>query len=1572
MKYPLILFFRWDKYNEVDSKLEQYKEADKLDCTIKIINSKEQLLELYSTDTHILVTYGDSDQEYAYDVNEVIPKRLRGRWIHKKEIDNINEFNYNVNYCYISNVIDNRVSTRPVFSIFTSCYNSYDKLFRAYNSIKKQTMKDWEWVIMDDSPDDKHFEFLRNISAKDKRIRLYKRDQNSGSIGNVKNETIGLCRGKYVLEMDHDDEIMSYVLQDATDVFENDKDVGFVYMETASIREGGENFTYGDFICKGYGGNYTVKHDGKWRVIYNTPNINNITLSHLVCLPNHPRIWRRTTLMECGSYSELLPICDDFEVLLRTCINTKVVKIPKLGYFQYMNANNNNFSLIRNAEINRIGPQYISPMFFDRYKVNDKMKELDAFEDESYNWEHSKLWKRENSYTHKFCNQLINNDFDRHFCLIGLQSLSNARIKKIYENPRNDIILLDNKVTTEQLQKEIDRLGYDRMRCYSMNDCSEYELIKFFKRIYKFKEEYEIIADNLPTRDSIINVSTEKMMTLPEDEVKCSYLEIGVEYGHTFNGVQIEDKVGVDPDPKFEHDALIKKTSDDFFATNTKMFDRIFIDGMHHSDFVVRDFNNSMKFLREDGIIYIDDIVPANEREQLKIPPKHYYENGILKYGESWTGDVWKVVHYIMQHHRDKFDFTLHQGAMYRGVGCFKIKTKFTIPESAVSEIENYSFDLFEQYKSSLLHVSSKKYKYNLSVCAVFKNEARVLNEWIQHYLAEGVDHFYLINNNSSDHYLKVLDRYMKKGLITLKNCNDEWSYADAQAHKHIFNRNVYQHRFETKWMIMVDLDEFMYGRKNRTIAEYLDTLDDDIGNIYVEWRFFGSNGHQKHPGSLVKNLTTRVKYRSAEERPRWNEMPSQVYFTCGFGKSIFRSAWMHDEPKFWMHKVYTSGKRIDNYGNEMPSNFYDPDNILLEGFDEEKVKEANLGLNHYVVQSKNDLLNKILVMDRVFKAGNHPHIQRKGFLVGCHYIETHPELLIEDRELADKRQSWSDDFNKRHHSAYHIEDDYVSIDGYGDFFVYKNCGVCSFLKSNQKWEEYMHPVFEKYITEDSVVIEAGCHVGSHSVRLAQLAKKVHYFEPLESSFEILSKNLELNIENSAKYEIHKNGAGEKFKETSFAWIPNNNIGGTGLDDNPQGIPNISKEVAQGEWFNDVNKQKVEVVPIDSLNLEKLDFMKVDVEGYEPFVIQGAMETIKKCRPVIIMECFKDHNGNVSTVEELEEKYKELIDIGYRVEFVSGPDYLFIPNTNIYEIHKRFEERSMEQLHDKFIGNDPFDHIILEDMIDPIVLGAAEQEIRNERVQDWLMHFVHGQANVQVNKFCKSTADQCGIYMCGPYSTAISVYFSSKLFIEWTERLTDIPDLQNDPENVGGGIHRITSGGKLGIHADYNRNPKSKKYRRVNTLLYLNRDWKPGFNGELELWSKDMTECVVSVPPVFNKMVIFRINDDAYHGHPLEWKPTFDYHRVSFAFYYFTDDRPEHEKSESYNAQWQKINIIPGKDPYARVKEERQRLLEMSQAEKRAEENVNIKVNEVETIEIGSTNTVYNAVVNSATFPLKM
>ena len=76
MKYPVILFLRWDKYSEVDETIKTYDMENQLDCTIIIINNEKELNKLYSSDYHILVTYGESDQEYAYKVNQIIPKDL--------------------------------------------------------------------------------------------------------------------------------------------------------------------------------------------------------------------------------------------------------------------------------------------------------------------------------------------------------------------------------------------------------------------------------------------------------------------------------------------------------------------------------------------------------------------------------------------------------------------------------------------------------------------------------------------------------------------------------------------------------------------------------------------------------------------------------------------------------------------------------------------------------------------------------------------------------------------------------------------------------------------------------------------------------------------------------------------------------------------------------------------------------------------------------------------------------------------------------------------------------------------------------------------------------------------------------------------------------------------------------------------------------------------------------------------------------------------------------------------------------------------------------------------------------
>lgn len=495
MKYPQILFFRYEKYADIDQQLEALKE--KLNFTVTIVSDNACLHKLYNPNYPILVTYGPSEKEYHGDVLSMIPGRICARWVHYAELPHIDIFNHSMNYCFIHNVTEVRSKTRPVFSIFTTTYNSYEKINRAYNSVKMQTMIDWEWVILDDSPDDNHFAFLREVFKHDYRIRLYRRSENSGNIGNVKNEAISLCRGKYVLEFDHDDEILPDVLENATFVFEEDPEVGFVYMDFINIYENGYNFHYGDFLCKGYAGYYCQKYKDRWVNVYITPNINNITMSHLVCCPNHPRIWRKEVLDRLGSYSEFLPICDDYEIILRTACFTKMAKVHKLGYVQYMNDNNNNFSLIRNSEINRIGPNHIFPQFYEKYKVHDIMKEKGAFENPEFVNHHIKCWERDPSeYDHKFCNKVINVDFKKQYCIIGYDVfISNLEyIKELYENEKDsEFFVLDDLLTKEELCDHLDAFGFDKMKCYAMKKTTQKQWIQYFCILLKSCEDYELI-----------------------------------------------------------------------------------------------------------------------------------------------------------------------------------------------------------------------------------------------------------------------------------------------------------------------------------------------------------------------------------------------------------------------------------------------------------------------------------------------------------------------------------------------------------------------------------------------------------------------------------------------------------------------------------------------------------------------------------------------------------------------------------------------------------------------------------------------------------------------------------------------------------------------------------------------------------------------------------------------------------------------------------------------------------------------------------------------------------------------
>ena len=139
-------------------------------------------------------------------------------------------------------------------------------------------------------------------------------------------------------------------------------------------------------------------------------------------------------------------------------------------------------------------------------------------------------------------------------------------------------------------------------------------------------------------------------------------------------------------------------------------------------------------------------------------------------------------------------------------------------------------------------------------------------------------------------------------------------------------------------------------------------------------------------------------------------------------------------------------------------------------------------------------------------------------------------------------------------------------------------------------------------------------------------------------------------------------------------------------------------------------------------------------------------------------------------------------------------------------------------------------------------------------------------------------------------------YLNSYFFLNFLQDLTGIKEkLIPDPYLFGAGLHEIKSGGFLKIHADFNLHPQLKLNRRLNLLLYLNKDWKEEWGGHLELWDKNMKSCEVKISPMFNKMVIFNTTDFSFHGHPEPLNCPNEITRKSIALYYYTNGRPANE-----------------------------------------------------------------------------
>ena len=150
---------------------------------------------------------------------------------------------------------------------------------------------------------------------------------------------------------------------------------------------------------------------------------------------------------------------------------------------------------------------------------------------------------------------------------------------------------------------------------------------------------------------------------------------------------------------------------------------------------------------------------------------------------------------------------------------------------------------------------------------------------------------------------------------------------------------------------------------------------------------------------------------------------------------------------------------------------------------------------------------------------------------------------------------------------------------------------------------------------------------------------------------------------------------------------------------------------------------------------------------------------------------------------------------------------------------------------------------------------------------------------------------------------------NSYYFLNFLQQITDIKEkLISDPYFWGGGLCSVKRGGYLKIHADFNIHPKMKLNRRINVLIYLNKDWKEKYGGHLEFWNREMSECQKKISPNFNTVVIFNTNDFSYHGHPTPLLCPEGVTRNSIALYYYTNGRPVSEiniNNYEHSTLWQ-------------------------------------------------------------------
>ena len=209
---------------------------------------------------------------------------------------------------------------------------------------------------------------------------------------------------------------------------------------------------------------------------------------------------------------------------------------------------------------------------------------------------------------------------------------------------------------------------------------------------------------------------------------------------------------------------------------------------------------------------------------------------------------------------------------------------------------------------------------------------------------------------------------------------------------------------------------------------------------------------------------------------------------------------------------------------------------------------------------------------------------------------------------------------------------------------------------------------------------------------------------------------------------------------------------------------------------------------------------------------------------------------------------------------------------------------------DEFVKAQPFKHAMIENFFEPDFA---------ERLLDQFPSF---DPKLAINETggLGGKAVNTKIREISPAYLELYEMIGSQPFLELMSRMTGIPVLLMDPELFGGGTHDNRHGQELDAHVDFNYDQAQKLHRRLNVIVYLNKEWKTEWGGAIEIHSnpRDADQNQIrAFDPLFNRCVMFETNEYSWHGFPRIELPPEKQHlsRKSISIYLYTRERPAHE-----------------------------------------------------------------------------